>query len=109
MTDGAAGGLGALIEMAIADFSGVDRHDRGADVEWSAEGIVFASLNGDRAEFRLARPVVEAALRTPGTERSARGPDWVAFAPVELDRQAIDRAEAWLASAWRRARDPDDR
>lgn len=25
------------------------------------------------------------------------------FAPVELDRHATDRAEAWLASAWRRA------
>ena len=105
MTDGAAGGLGALMEMATADLSGVDRHERGPALEWSIHGTVFAAVSGDRAEYRLARPVVDAALRTPGTERSARGPDWVAFAPDELDGHAIDRAEAWLASAWRRARD----
>jgi hypothetical protein len=28
----------------------------------------------------------------------------VAFAPGELDGHALDRAEAWFASAWRRAR-----
>lgn len=105
MTDGPDGGLGALIEMAVAELSGVDRHERGDDVEWSVQGIVFAAVNGDRAEFGLARQVVEAALRTPGTERSARGPDWVAFAPADFDAHAIDRAEAWLASAWRRARE----
>jgi hypothetical protein len=27
----------------------------------------------------------------------------VAFAPKQLDGHAIDRAAAWLASAWRRA------
>jgi len=32
-----------------------------------------------------------------------RGADWVAFSPPELDQYAIDRAIAWLASAWRRA------
>ena len=71
--------------------------------EWSTKGIVFASIAGDRAEFRLAGPVATAALRTPDTAASARGADWVAFAPAALDGHAIDRAEAWLASAWRRA------
>ena len=42
-------------------------------------------------------------LRTPDTADSARGADWVAFSPPELDQHAIDRATAWLASAWRRA------
>jgi hypothetical protein len=105
MTDGPTGGLGALVEMAAADLVGADRHERGTVVEWSAGGIAFAAIEGNRAEFRLARPVAAAALRTPGTAASARGPDWVAFAPDELDSHAIDRAEAWLASAWRRARD----
>ena len=47
--------------------------------------------------------MASAALRTPDTAASPRGSDWVAFAPAELDRHAIDRATAWLASAWRRA------
>jgi hypothetical protein len=47
--------------------------------------------------------VAKAALRTPDTAGSGRGVDWVAFSPPELDQHAIDRATAWLASAWRRA------
>lgn len=100
---GPAGGIGALIEATAAELEAVDRQPVGGGVEWSKGGIVFAAVSGDRAEFRLAPPVVAAALRTPDTEASARGSDWVAFAPKELDGHAIDRAVAWLASAWRRA------
>ena len=71
--------------------------------EWSIGGIVFAAADPEGAEFRLSRPVAAAALRTPDTAPSRRGPDWVAFRPALLDRHAIDRAEAWLTSAWRRA------
>ncbi len=107
MTDGSndfpTGGLGACLEAAATDLGDLERQERPGGVEWSRGGIVFAALKRDRAEFRLAPPVVAAALRTPGTEKSERGADWVAFAPSELDGHAIDRAEAWLASAWRRA------
>jgi hypothetical protein len=97
------GGIAALIEATAADLEAVDRHASGGGVEWSTGGTVFAAVSGDRAEFRLALPVVAAALRTPDTSASVRGPDWVAFAPKQLDGHAIDRAAAWLASAWRRA------
>jgi hypothetical protein len=100
---GTAGGIKALIEDAAADLEAVDRGDSSNGTEWSISGVVFAAVSGDRAEFRLARPVVAAALRTPDTAPSDRGPDWVAFAPHELDGHAIDRAVAWLTSAWRRA------
>jgi hypothetical protein len=103
MTDSPTGGLDALLEVAAADLASVERREGNAVVEWSTGGIVFAAVNGARAEFRLAPAVVAAALRTPDTGRSERGADWVAFAPSELDGHAIDRAEAWLASAWRRA------
>jgi hypothetical protein len=107
VTDGAAGGpaggIGALLEATAADLEAVVRQAVGGGVEWSTGGIVFAAVSGDRAEFRLARPVVAAALRTPDTSASDRGPDWVAFAPHDLDGHAVDRAAAWLASAWRRA------
>ena len=98
-----AGGIGALIDATAADLEAVDRQAVGGGVEWSTRGIVFAAVSGDRAEFRLARAVVAAALRTPDATASDRGPDWVAFEPQELDGHAVDRAAAWLASAWRRA------
>lgn len=104
MTPGPTDGLEAILETAAAGLDDVDRRQRDAGQEWSTRGIVFASVNGDRAEFRLARPVVAAALRTPDTKASGRGADWVAIAPGELDGHAVDRAEAWFASAWRRAR-----
>ena len=103
MTDGEAGGIAALIEATAADLEAVDHQAIAGGAEWSTGGIVFAAVSGDRAEFRLAPPVVAAALRTPDTTASDRGPDWVAFAPKVLDGHAIDRAAAWLASAWRRA------
>ena len=101
--DGTSGELARLLEAAAADLDGVDQRERATGFDWSTQGVVFASVEGDRAEFRLAPPIVAAALRTPSTQPSARGADWVAFAPPELDGHAIDRAEAWLASAWRRA------
>jgi hypothetical protein len=57
------------------------------------------------AEFRLDPLVAKAALRTPDTQPSERGPDWLRFSPQALDGHAVDRAEAWFASAWRRAGD----
>jgi hypothetical protein len=98
-----AASLAAILEKTAADLDGADRRQTSDGAEWSAGGIAFAAVNATGAEFRLARPVVEAALRTPGTARSGRGADWVAFKPAELDQHAIDRATAWLASAWRRA------
>jgi len=44
-----------------------------------------------------------AALRTPDTTPSQRGPEWVSFSPEALDDQAVDRAEAWFLSAHRLA------
>ena len=103
MTDGQASSLEALLTAAAIDLADVERRQLDPGSQWSTRGIVFTVADGDRAEFRLAPPVVAAALRTPNTEVSARGADWVAFVPTELDGHAIDRAEAWLASAWRRA------
>lgn len=95
--------LAAIVEVAAADLEAADRRATTVGAEWSIGGVTFAVTSSEAAEFRLARPVVEAALRTPGTSRSARGSDWIEFRPDELDRHAIDRATAWLASAWRRA------
>ena len=95
--------LRTLLEEAAADLDGVEETGGQDLVEWSRGGRVFAVATDETGEFRLDPLVVKAALRTPDTSVSPRGTDWVHFAPAELDDHAADRAEAWLASAWRRA------
>ena len=105
MTDEAATDLAAVLEDAAADLEAIERSadaTTGA-IEWSIGSRVFAAAAGGHAEFRLDPAVAAAALRTPDTAPSGRGNDWVAFTPGYLDQHAIDRATAWLASAWRRA------
>ena len=78
----------------------------GVTTTWSRDGQAFAVHAvhaGDVVEFRLDGPVAAAALRTPDTEPSARGPEWVAVQPRELDQFAVDRIESWFIAAWRRA------
>ena len=102
-----AGGsaLAAMLEEAAASLEDAEQAEDATTgaVTWSIGGRLFATVVRDRAEFRLDPAVAAAALRTPDTSRSGRGGDWVAFTPAELDRHAIDRATAWLASGWRRA------
>jgi hypothetical protein len=95
--------LRALLEEAVGDLDEVESVQAGDGVEWRRGGRAFAAVGGDAAEFRLDPLVTKAALRTPDTQPSQRGPDWVRFSPQALDDHARDRAEAWLASAWRRA------
>lgn len=73
-------------------------------VIWSRAGRPFATLSPDgvSAAYALDPAVAAAAARTPDVEPSQRGPNWVEFAPADLDDHAADRAVAWLASAHRR-------
>ena len=97
--------LGELLESEAGEVSGVER-GTGSDgaVTWSRTGRPFAVVSsaGTVAEFALDPAVAAAAIRTPDTDPSARGPGWVRFAPVRLDDHAADRATAWFASAYRR-------
>ncbi|HYH92561.1 MAG TPA: hypothetical protein VD763_05320 [Candidatus Saccharimonadales bacterium] len=74
-------------------------------VEWSRDGIVFASIEmtGDAAAFRLDPMLADAARRTPDTAPTPLGNDWVIFAPGVIDGHAADRARAWFEAAHRRA------
>jgi hypothetical protein len=65
--------------------------------------VAVVAPTGTSAEFRLSKPVAGAAVRTPDTTVSPRGPEWVRFEPTELDDHAIDRAVAWLGFAVRHA------
>ncbi len=95
--------LREALDEALADLEDVEPGEDGGGVEWRRGGLRFAALAGDAAEFRLDPLVAKAALRTPDTSPSKRGADWVRFSPAVVDGHAVDRAQAWLASAWRQA------
>ena len=95
--------VGTLAEATIAALTEVNATATLASIEWSRAGIPFAATDGETLEVRLAVPVAHAALRTPDTEPSRRGAEWVRFTPVVLDQYAADRATAWVESAWRNA------
>jgi hypothetical protein len=93
MVDAAAQLVGTSIERQLD-----------GSATWSRAGRAYAMVSGDGAvaSFSLDPAVAAAAVRTPDTTASGRGPGWIDFAPAELDDRATDRATAWLASAYRR-------
>jgi hypothetical protein len=109
----AAGALEALeatdeslderVEAVIGELDGVERARDGEAVTYLAGGRPFAVLMPDVLEVSLDPAVARAALRTGDTIASSRGAGWVAFTPEAVDRFALDRAEAWIRSAYRRA------
>jgi len=82
----------------------VTAQSRSGATEYSRSGTVFAARTTEESiELRLGSEITEAAGRTPGTSASARGEEWVRFAPREWDPHATDRLEAWFRVAWRLA------
>jgi len=96
-----------VLTSAAEGLPGIETEGRGDALRWSGGDVLFATLEDDRAEFRLDPLVARAALRTPDTSASPRGPEWVIFAPSVLDDGAVDRAEAWFLSAHRHAMKQD--
>ena len=91
------------IDDAVARLPGTERREVPGALEWLVGGRPFAAARAGTVEFRLDPIVARAALGTPDTSASSRGPEWVAFSPGELDRFAVDRVVAWLGAAHRRA------
>jgi hypothetical protein len=100
-----ASALEALLLEHAAGLEDVEVVQVEGGLELHLDGNPFAALAGDLVELRLRPVVAAAALRTPDTAASRRGPGWVGFAPPTLDEFARDRAAAWLESAWRFADD----
>src|SRR3954451_22925974 len=77
----------ADVLTAAAEEAGLTSAVVDAVTSWSAgsPATLFAVLTPDGAAFRLDPAVARAALRTPDTSPSNRGPDWVAFAPAIVD------------------------
>jgi hypothetical protein len=95
--------LDERVGAVIDELGGVDVRRDGTGVAFAAGGSVFAVLAGDLLEVALDDTVLNAALKTPDTAASVRGPGWIAFSPQSVDRFALDRAEAWVRFAHRRA------
>ena len=87
----------------VGDLPDVATAPGGAGRAWSRGKVEFAAVGPFGIEIRLDRQIADAATRTPDTAASPRGPDWVRFNPRELDTHALDRLQAWLELAHRRA------
>jgi hypothetical protein len=94
-------GLAALLVERAADLEGTEVIPVDDGLELRLDGERFGTVSGGAVELRLRPAVAGAALRTPDTAASTRGPGWVRFEPPILDAFARDRASAWLESAWR--------
>lgn len=89
---------------AVLDEYGDVTRTRDGDVDrLDVAGRVFAAVGVNLLEVALDPPIATAALRTPDTRPSPRGAGWIAFTPPVTDRFALDRAEAWIRLAHRRA------
>ncbi len=95
--------LDERVEAVLEELDDVSRRRDGEVEVLSAAGRVFAVLGPDLLEVALDPPVAAAALRTPDTRPSPRGTGWIAFTPRVADRFALDRADAWVRLAYRRA------
>jgi hypothetical protein len=99
---------GSLAELVVAVAGELEAtvvvDDATGATEFRRGERAFALIEpGGAASFRLTPAVAAAAIRTPDTTPSSRGPGWVTLGPAELDDHARDRATAWLESAWRAA------
>jgi hypothetical protein len=95
--------LDERVASVIDELGGVERTRVADGVDYAVRGRVFARLADDRLEAALDATVAKAALRTPDTAASPAGAGWITFSPRTVDRYALDRAEAWVRLAHRRA------
>jgi hypothetical protein len=91
------------LEHTLAEAAQEAGADQPVGGEFRRGGRAFASVSGNLAEFRLDPEIAEAALGTPSTSSSGRGPDWVGLRVDESNPHDLDRARAWFLSAFRYA------
>jgi hypothetical protein len=93
-----------VLDAAASTHPRVSRREEGGVVTYEAGGRTFAAASGRIVEFLLKPDIARAALRTPATEASKRGSDWVVFEPPEEpDRYDLDRLRSWFDMAARLA------
>ncbi|MEX2547375.1 MAG: hypothetical protein WD830_06245 [Chloroflexota bacterium] len=92
-----------LVEGLAAEAGDVTPKQTPTATEYLRNGRAFAAVDRTAVELRLMPDIAEAAMRTPSAGPSARGDEWLSFAPPEWDQHATDRLEAWFRVAWRLA------
>ena len=95
--------LAALLLAVAAELGAEPAVAEGGAVELRAGGAPVATAQASALEARVGQDIAAAALRTPDTAASRRGPEWIRFTPDELDGHTRDRARAWISVAWQRA------
>jgi len=95
--------LDERVESVLEELEGVIRRRDGPLVLLAVGARMFACLGADFLEVGLEPSIATAALRTPDTQPSMRGAGWIVFMPRSADQFALDRAEAWVRLAHRRA------
>ena len=103
-----AAALAERLAALAATLPGTASVDAGGATSWSLGSTVFAVVAGGGVQLRLDAAVAAAALKTPDTAASERGPEWVRYAPRTLEGHDLDRLTAWFALAHRRAGQPAD-
>ncbi len=93
----------AALRAAVAEAADPAEASANDETFWTRGGTRFVVFSGNTVELRVGAAIAAAAVRTPDTTGSHRGPDWIAFAPADLDGPARDRLAAWFAAANRRA------
>jgi hypothetical protein len=107
-TNGTAGtGVRALVDQITEELGDVRTMPSAAVTEYHRGQQLFALVNGNIVTLRLRPDIAEAALRTPGTTASDRGPEWIDFAVQPGNPQDVDRLRAWLTIGWRSAQRPN--
>lgn len=93
-----------VLDEAASTHPGVSRREAGGVTTFETRARPFVAVSGPKVEFLLKADIARAALRTPGTQPSTRGPDWVVFEPPdEPDRYDLDRLRSWFDMAARLA------
>jgi hypothetical protein len=95
--------LEGFLAAVAEEVGATTRPATGGGTEFIRAKRTLAYAHGDVAEFWLDPEIAEAAIRTPDTSSSTRGPAWVRLAPAEPKPMDLDRARAWFLSAWRDA------
>jgi hypothetical protein len=107
-TNGTAGtGATSLVDGIAAELGDVRAMPQGRATEYHRGQQLFAVVEGNIVTLRLRPDIAEAALRTPGTAPSSRGPEWIEFMVKPADPQDVDRLRAWLTIGWRAAQRPN--
>ena len=95
--------LRSVLDAAGAALEDARAATAGPTTSWARGRQVFAIFDGSGVDLRLDVPIAAAAMKTPDTTASTRGPEWVRFSPPTVDGHAVDRLTAWLALGYRRA------